>query len=224
METDWCTADVSALDVSNCYVLPEEPTRTLLIYLHGIVPPTKDSPQKTNFEKVVANAARRAGAAALIPRGEQGLAPKKYDRWWGWPTTGPSYRRLGEKFIRQFGEAREKLEDVAGVKFERVYVAGSSAGAYFAAAIALHGGMQADGFGAMSGGAGWKTEELSQLPPKPFYVGYGEHDSVGGSARALGKLLKDAGWPVKVASHPLGHGAREVYIDEAFEFWRAHER
>lgn len=221
--TDWCTEDVSALEAGACYVLPEAPTRTLLVYLHGIVPPTKDSPQKTNFEKVVASGARRGGVAALIPRGQQGLAPKKFDRWWGWPTTGPSYRRLGEGFIRQFRDQQKRLEELAGVRFERVYVAGSSAGAYFAAAIALHGGMpEADGFGAISGGAGWKTTELDALPPKPFYVGYGKHDSVGGSARALADLLKRAGWPVRVAEHPLGHGAREIYIDEALAFWKEH--
>jgi hypothetical protein len=29
-----------------------------------------------------------------------------------------------------------------------------------------------------------------------------------------------AGWPVKVAIHPLPHGAREVYLDEALAFFR----
>jgi predicted esterase len=226
VETDWCIELVSALDEETCYVLPDAPTRTLLIYLHGIVPPTKTSVQKTNFETVVANAARRAGVAALIPRGDQGLAPKQYDRWWGWPTaTGASYQRLAPKLLDRIRDKRTKLQEIAGVEFERVYVAGSSSGAYFAAAIALRGGLaDADGFGAMSGGAGARTPELAGLAPKPFYIGFGKHDSVAGSARALGTLLGGAGWPVRVAEHPVGHGAKEIYLDEAFAFWREHAR
>lgn len=220
VETDWCIAAVDTLDEESCYVLPEAPTGELLVYLHGIVPPTRDSVQKTNFETVVANASRRARVAALIPRGDQGLAPKQNPGWWGWPTSGPTYQRLGPKLLDRIRAKRAKLEAVAGVKFERVYVAGSSSGAYFAAAIALHGGLEADGFGAMSGGSGWRTPQLDTLSPRPFYVGFGKHDSVAGGARALADLLRKAGWPVKVAEHPVGHGAKEVYLDEAFEFWR----
>jgi hypothetical protein len=51
----------------------------------------------------------------------------------------------------------------------------------------------------------------------------GEPREVGGSARALAGLLRGAGWPVRVAEHPLGHGAKEVYLDEALAFWREHE-
>jgi predicted esterase len=220
VSTDWCTASVNALDEETCFVLPAERTDTLLIYLHGIVPPTKESRQKTNFEAVVANASGRARVAALLPRGDLGLAGPKYREWWGWPTGEPGYRAHGARLVKKIGEKRAALERVAGARFERVYVAGSSAGAYFVAALALHGAIEADGFGAMSGGAGWRTPELAKLPPKRFYVGYGAYDSVASSARALGELLRAAGWPVRVAEHPLGHGAKEIYLDEAFAFWR----
>ena len=220
VETDWCIDAVEPLDEETCFVLPEKPSTELLIYLHGIVPPEKTSIQKTNFETVVANASRRARVVALIPRGEKGLAPKQNPGWWGWPTTGPSYQRLGPKLLEKIHEKRKALEGVTGAPFEKVYVAGSSSGAYFVAAIALHGGMAVDGFGAMSGGAGARTPELEKLSPTPFYVGFGKHDSVAGGARALATLLTKAGWPVRVAEHPLGHGAKEIYLDEAFVFWR----
>ncbi len=222
VEADWCIEGVSVLDAESCYVLPDTPTRTLLIYLHGIVPPTEQSIQKTNFENVVKNASLRAKSAALIPRGKQGLAPKGHEKWWGWPTGAPSYRKHGPELLDKIVAKQKLLEDVAGVGFDQVYVAGSSSGAYFAAQIALHGGLDADGFGAMSGGAGGKTDALEKLAPKPFYIGFGKHDSVAGGARALGQLLKDAGWPVQIAEHSVGHGAKEIYIDEAFEFWRRH--
>ena len=38
--SDWCIEGMTALDEDVCYVLPAGATR-LLVYLHGIVPPTK---------------------------------------------------------------------------------------------------------------------------------------------------------------------------------------
>ncbi|WP_437956252.1 hypothetical protein WME76_33085 [Sorangium sp. So ce119] len=223
VETDWCIDGVDALDEETCYVLPDAPTRALLIYLHGIVPPGKDSQQKTNFETVVSRASRRAGVAALMPRGKVGLAPKGYASWWGWPTGAPAYEKHAAAFVATFAEKRRKLEEIAGAPFSRVYVAGSSSGAFFAAALALRGGIVADGYGAMSGGGGQATPELATLEPRPFYIGFGAHDTVGRSARALADVLRGAGWPVRVAEHPVGHGAREIYLDEAFAFWRERE-
>ncbi|HEY3233510.1 MAG TPA: hypothetical protein VGJ84_02265 [Polyangiaceae bacterium] len=220
--TDWCVDSTRALDEDTCYVLPGEPTSTLLIYLHGIVPPAKDSYQKTHFETVVANAARRARAAALIPRGKQGLAPKGFAGWWGWPTSEVTYRANASELVPLIERKRRRLEQALGVEFSRVYLAGSSAGAYFAAALALHGAFHADGFGAMSGGAGWQTPELQRLEPKPFYIGYGASDSVRSAALALAALLRRSGWPVRVAEHAVPHGAQEIYLDEAFAFWREH--
>jgi predicted esterase len=219
VETDWCIEGVAALDADTCYVLPPQPTSTLLVYLHGIVPPEPTSPQKTKVETVVKESALRANVAALLPRGKQGLAGRGHDRWWGWPTTGKAYRRHAAELVARIAEKQQKLEQIAGTLFARRYVAGSSSGAYFTALLALHGGMAADGFGAMSGGAGSKTEELAGLAPKPFYVGYGTQDSVGPAARELAELLRGAGWPVRIAAHPLGHGAHQIYIDEALKFF-----
>lgn len=219
--TDFCIDTVHALDTDACYVLPERPTRELLLYLHGTIPPTGASVQKTNYQTIVMNASRRASVAALLPRGRRGLAPKSQAGWWGWPTTGESYLRLASELVRRFVEQRRQLEELTGRRFERLYVAGSSSGAYFTAALALNGEIQADGFGALSGGSLSFRETLATLPPRPFYVGYGLHDSVGGSAQKLADRLRKAGWPVQISAHPVGHGAKEVYLDEAFVFWRA---
>lgn len=219
--TDWCIDLVSPLDVDCCYVLPDRPTKDLLVYLHGVVPPGRDSRQKTNFETVVANTARRAGVAALMPRGWNDVAPKRIAKWWAWPTNPGTFRQRTPKFVSRVAELRGKLEALTGTRFERVWVAGSSSGAYYAAALALHGSMLADGYGAMSGGSGAPTPELPGLPPRPFYVGFGRGDDVGPRARELGEALRKAGWPVQIAEHDVPHGAREIYLDEAFAFWRA---
>jgi predicted esterase len=222
VHSDFCIDAVNALDEESCYVLPGAPTRELLLYLHGTVPPAKVSPQKTNFETVVANAARRAGVAALLPRGRRGLAPRGQDNWWGWPTSTAAYVRLGPELVQAFAEKRRKLEALTGTRFSKLYLAGSSSGAYFAAALALDGAIDAAGFAAIAGGGLGARSVLRTLPPKPFYIGYGRDDSAGRSAALLGQRLTEAGWPVQVAVHPLPHGTNEIYLDEAFEFWRRH--
>ena len=68
IETDWCIGGVDTLDEETCLVVPDEPTTTLLVYFHGIVPPTRESPQKTNYQTVVASVARRLPIVALMPR------------------------------------------------------------------------------------------------------------------------------------------------------------
>jgi predicted esterase len=219
IQTDWCIDTVDTLDEETCAVVPEEPASTLLVYFHGIVPPARESLQKTNYQTVVANFARRASVVALMPKGRQGFAPATNPGWWGWPTTEAAYQEHAKELIGSVAEKKKKAESVLGVSFSKTYVAGSSSGAYFVAALALHGGMPADGFAAISGGGGRKTPDLARLAPKPFYIGYGSYDTVGPSARALGSLLRDAGWPVKLAEHPLGHGARDIYLDEAFDFF-----
>ena len=40
-------------------------------------------------------------------------------------------------------------------------------------------------------------------------------------AKALASVMRAAKWPTKLAEHPFGHGAREVYLDESFVFWGA---
>ena len=87
LTSDFCIEGIHALDEETCYVLPAARTSELLLYFHGIVPPEKTSQQKSYFETVVQKAAGRAGVAALVPRGELGLAPKGHERWWGWPTS-----------------------------------------------------------------------------------------------------------------------------------------
>ena len=116
-----------------------------------------------------------------------------------------------------------KLEAALGT-FDRTYLAGSSSGAYFLTALALRGAVETDGYAAASGGAtGLGASRASAAKKRPFYVGYASGDGTNAGPKALGAFLRAAGWPVRIAEHPGGHGAREVYLDEAFELWDAWE-
>lgn len=216
VETDWCMSGLEALDEETCYLLPTGAKR-LLIYLHGIVPPVPVSPQKENVMTAVKNAATRAGVAALVPRGVRGIGPSGSKDWWAWPTSPDKHAELARGLVERFGAERKKLEALAGAPFERVYLAGSSNGAYFAVNLALRGEIEIDGLGAMSGGA--KTA-IARTKPLAVYIGFGTYDdSTKNGAKALARATEAAGWKTKLAEHPFGHGAKEVYLDEAFAFW-----
>jgi predicted esterase len=227
--TDWCIEGMlRALDEETCFILPELAAgkpRRLLVYLHGIVPPQAVSPQKTRVEEAVLHASVRAGAAALVPRGRRGIGPEGARDWWAWPTAPSSHAALAKSIVAQWAVAKAHLERIAGAPFERTYLAGSSNGAYFLSALALRGdpeafGFPVDGYGAMSGGAagGLRASQAAHA----FYIGFGTYDEeTKKNANALRAVLEAAHWPVRAAEHPLGHGANEIYIDEAFVFWDA---
>jgi predicted esterase len=170
----------------------------------------------------VKNAATRAGAAALVPRGIRGIGPGEAHDWWGWPTDPATYDKLAAGILSRLVMAKKALEAIAGAPFERTFLAGSSNGAYFLTALAVRGdqethGFPIDGFGAMSGGAGGRPVPAS---PHPFYIGYGAYDpETKTNIRSLLTALEAAKWPTRVEVHPFSHGAREVYLDEAFAFW-----
>jgi predicted esterase len=225
--TDWCTDGMPALSDDVCYVLPEGasgPPKALLVYLHGIVPPVPDSPQKRTVQGAVLAASTRAGVAALVPRGRRGIGPGRERDWWAWPTTAEAHAQLTAGIVARWADAKRALEQLAGAPFERTYLAGSSNGAYYVTALALRGdvpaaGFPVDGFGAMSGGAA-SSAPAARIEARPFYVGFGAYDAESATrARSLAALLGAAHWPVRLAEHPFGHGAHEVYLDEAFAFW-----
>jgi predicted esterase len=228
--TDWCLPGLSALADDVCYVLPALPPdrpRRLLVYLHGIVPPVLDSPQKSKVETAVLRACTRAGVSALVPRGRRGIGPAGARDWWAWPTSPADVAQLAPSLVARWAEAKRALETIAGAPFDRTYLAGSSNGAYLLTALAERGDLPSpafpvDGFAAISGGAAGASTaaRLGGSAPRPFYVGYGIYDeTTTAGARALVAALEAAHWPVRAAPQPLGHGANEIYLDEAFAFF-----
>jgi predicted esterase len=217
--TDWCLPPWRGLDEGVCYLAPEGAAPNLLIYLSGIVPPVpRVSEQKEKVQAIVAHAAARAGIVAMLPRGRRGIGPADAKDWWAWPTSPRDHAALAAPIVAEWTRGRAVLERVLGRSFDKTWVCGSSSGAYFLSNLALEGAFDADGWGAMSGGA---VAGKTGGPTKPFYVGYGTGDPANAGPKALAAWLSARSWPVRVAEHPDGHGAREIYLDEAIAFFRS---
>lgn len=228
VQTEWCLEGWRGLDEATCYVLPDSDAGAadpdeLLIYLAGIVPSGGRSTPKEHVQRVVGNVARHAHVAALLPRGRIGIGPKEAKDWWAWPTSGSDYVKYASVLVEEWKTERKALEDALGHPFKRVYLAGSSSGAYFLSLLAFAGGADfLDGFAAASGGS-IGPGPSPRATKRPFYVGWGEGDPTNGGPKALAAFLKAQGWPTISAQHPTGHGAREVYLDEAIAFFRNSE-
>ncbi len=169
------------------------------------------------MQQVVARAALRAQAAVIMPRGRVGLGPAATRSWWGWPTSKADVDRLAPEMVRGWLAARDRLEAHVGAPFSRTFLAGSSSGAYFLSSLAVRGALEVDGLAATAGGGA--SPSATRKPP--FYLGFGSGDPAASRLRGFGKALLRADWPSLVREHPGGHGAREVYLDEAFAFWNA---
>jgi len=217
----WCLEGLSAFPDEDCYLMPStlQPPVALLIYLHGVISPYGDSQRQV--QGIVARHAAAHGYVALMPRGRRGIGPPPVQDWWSWPTSAETHRKHARAMTESWLEKKRVLETMLGRSFERTYLAGSSNGAFFTAVLAMNGEFPADGFGAMSGGsrAGRSRATLRATAHPPFYVGYGKYDELKPHPISLGELLKDSGWKYKLAEHNTGHGAREVYLDEALLFW-----
>ncbi len=227
VRTEWCVDGVRGLEEDACYVPGKPGDRTLLVYLHGIVPPERESLQKTTVEGAVREASERAGITALIPRGRVGLGPTFARTWWAWPTAPEAHTKTVDALVARWRTLKKELEAQNGAPFARTYLAGSSNGAYFLSALALRGdcdrlGFPVDAYAAISGGAPGGLTVQAGRTRRPVYVGYGLYDAESpGGAKALALTFEAAQWPVRRAPHPLGHGAHAVYLDEALAFFDA---
>lgn len=217
--TPWCPAPWQGLDENTCWLLPQGPPSSLLIYLSGIVPPGPPGALQANMQQVVARAALRAQAAVIMPRGRVGLGPAATRSWWGWPTSKADVDRFAPEMVRGWLAARDRLAAHVGAAFPQTFLAGSSSGAYFLSSLAVRGALEVDGFAATAGGGASPSALASATRKPPFYLGFGSGDPAASRLRDFGKALLRAGWPSLAREHPGGHGAREVYLDEAFAFW-----
>ena len=217
--SEWCSEGTGMLSEDACVALPEGTVGKnvpLLIYLHGIIPPKAPQPQKSKVLGIVAAAAKKHGFVALLPRGVRGIGPKAFVDWYAWPTSGGAYKKYATQMVANWLALRANLEKRLDHRFSRVWLAGSSNGAYFLSILAVRGDISVDAFAALSGGARVGTARQDAVKV-PFLVAYGSFDATNGDGKGLAAYLRGAGWPVIEREHRFDHGAKAEYLDDMAE-------
>jgi len=224
-EEPWCVQaeQIEALTETLCHFSPAPPERapkTLVIFLHGL---TKlGTTWQHNGQRGLARAARANGFEVLMPRGRLGAGSSKFADHWNWPSSADGQRTLEDEVLAEWLEAKKTLEQRNGRPFERVYVFGFSAGAYYATSLALRGRLKVDGYGVFAGGGAPKGIERwakGTHPKTPIYVGYGHKDRARRDPQRLGRALRAMGWKHRVVGRKnVGHSMTDAQIREALRF------
>jgi predicted esterase len=219
----WCADEFETLPNGVCYFEPEsaEPVKRLAIFLHGLVKVGSD--WQHNQQRSAARVARQNGFAVLMPRGRVGAGSQKFADQWNWPTSVAGREQYEREVLDEWSAARAAVEQRRGLPFERLYVLGFSAGAYYAASLALGNRFQADGFGVFAGGGAAKdtARHLRRMRSRtPIYVGWGMKDSARHDPERLAKALKTAGWPHKASGRRgVGHAMTDSQVRDAIAFF-----
>ena len=220
----WCAEEFEALPGDVCLYTPPAkatPHAALAIFLHGVVKEGTD--WQYNQQRAAARVARQNGFVILMPRGRMGAGSQKFFDHWNWPTSVSGQRLYETAVLDEWRNARAIVEQRRGLAFERVYVLGFSAGAYYAVSLALGNRFAADGFAAFAGGGAARdtARHLRRVRPRiPIYVGWGLKDKARGNPAKLAKVLKAAGWPHKAsARRGVGHAMTDSQVREAISFF-----
>lgn len=218
----WCHPDVETLSDGMCHAAPagDTPADTLVIFLHGVV--KVGTSWQHNQQRAAARFARQNGFEALMPRGRVGAGSKKFADHWNWPTSAEGQKTLESEIIDEWMAARAELEKRNGREFSRVYVFGFSAGAYYAASLALRGRLPVDGYGIFAGGGAPKHVERwarGVSPKPPIYVGWGTKDKARRDPQKLARALRTMKWKHRaVPRRGVGHTMTDAQVREAFRF------
>jgi poly(3-hydroxybutyrate) depolymerase len=221
----WCAAEFEALPGEVCVYTPPAtatPPENLVIFLHGVVKEGTD--WQYNQQRAAARVARQNGFVVLMPRGRMGGAgSQKFSDHWNWPTSVEGQKLYEKAVLDEWRSARAIVEQRRGIAFDRVYVLGFSAGAYYAVSLAIGNRFAADGFAAFAGGGAARNtaRHLRRVRPRiPIYVGWGLKDKARDDPAKLAKVLKAAGWPHKAsARRGVGHAMTDSQVREAIAFF-----
>lgn len=224
-DAPWCFdgESIEALTPTLCHFSPAPPEAapdTLVIFLHGV---TKlGTTWQWSGQRGLARAARANGFEVIMPRGRLGAGSAKFADHWNWPSSAEGQRTVESEVIDEWLAAKQTLERRNGKPFRRVYVFGFSAGAYYAASLALRGRLTVDGYGVFAGGGAPKGVERwakGTRPKPPIYVGYGFKDRAYRDPQRLGRALGRMGWKHRVVGRrQVGHSMTDAQIREALGF------
>jgi len=221
----WCYGGegIEALTPTVCHFSPTPPDQapdTLVVFLHGV---TKlGTTWQWNGQRGVARAARANGFEVIMPRGRIGAGSQKFADYWNWPSSAEGQRTLEDEVLAEWLAAKDMLEKRNGRPFRHVWVFGFSAGAYYAASLALRARLAADGYAVFAGGSAPKGIERwakGTHPKVPIYVGYGFRDKAYRDPQRLGRALRRMGWKSRVVGRKkVGHSMTDAQVREAVAF------
>jgi predicted esterase len=219
----WCAEEFETLPGEVCLFTPESatPATALVIFLHGVVKEGTD--WQYNQQRAAARVARQNGFVVLMPRGRLGAGSQKFFDHWNWPTSVAGQKLYEREVLDEWRSARAIVEQRRERPFEKVYVFGFSAGAYYAVSLALGQRFPANGFAAFAGGGAAmdSARRLAKIRPRaPIYVGWGLKDKARRDPQRLAKVLKAAGWPHKAsARRGVGHAMTDSQAKDALSFF-----
>lgn len=224
VEEPWCYPGegIEALTPTLCHYSPAPPERapkTLVIFLHGVT--LQGTTWQWSGHRGLARAAKANGFEVIMPRGRLGAGSQKFADHWNWPTSVEGQREHEDEVVGEWLEAKKILEERNGRPFERLYVFGFSAGAYYAASLALRGRLPVSGYAVFAGGGapGGVARWAKGNSKMPIYVGYGFKDRAWRDPHKLARALKAMGWKHRaVARKNVGHSMTDAQIREALAF------
>ncbi len=212
----WCAPETETLADSICHFDGNEPSRrTLVIFLHGLVP--KSSTWQWTQQRAILREAKQFHFAAIMPKAP-GVGPNA-SAGYMWPGNNADDATT-QPLVASWLAAQRALEARAGRPFDEVFVIGFSAGAYFAASIALRDRLKADGFVLLAGGSPFDPGAPVEHPA-PLFVGVSSKDrATAPPARALAQALTARAWPHRVDEEPVGHTVSDLHVAHALVYLR----
>lgn len=216
----WCAPELEAKAPGECVFLRSKPSKTLVIFLHGVV--QSESGWQYNQQKAMVRAAKANEFDLYAPRGFRGIGPKGMEDYWAWPTKASSQKEKEAALFTGWLQLREQLEAERGEAYQRLLIIGFSNGAYYSSSLVLRDAFQADGYAVLAGGGASYLEQRARNTKRraPVYVGYGLKDKTArDDAAGFGKLLARLGWKHQVRPRPgVGHSMTDSQLAEAIKF------
>jgi len=209
----WCAPEIETLSTNVCHFAAEgESHRTLVIFLHGLVP--RYAPWQWIQQRAVVRMAKTLQFDVLFPQalpaGPHGAGG------YAWPATFSEENRA---LVDGWAASRAQLEARSGHRYDEVFVVGFSSGAYYAASVALQGRFAADGYVLLAGGN--PTRALPDAVRAPVYIGVSGRDRhTAPNARELGRALTKIDWPHKTDEQRVGHMISDVHMTHGLAYLR----
>jgi len=212
----WCEAQTETLADDVCYFDGTSgKRRTLVVFLHGVVPP--NATWQWTQHRALVREAKRLGFAVLMPHAPRRSYGRKGELY-SWPTAVAAQRVEEDGLVESWSQA-EKFVEARDGRFDEVFVIGFSSGAYYASSLAQRGRLDVDGYAFLAGGAAGRSAPAIR---KPIYVGVSARDKqTAPDARALGAALARWGWPHRMQEEPVGHTVSDVHMTHALSYLRS---